>query len=212
MAQPEGACPQCGAKITFRWSSAIQAVCEFCQSILVRTDVDLKKVGVVADIPEDASPIQLNTEGIWNNKAFVVVGRIIYAHEQGQWNEWHLLFSDGTSGWLSDAQLEYAISFRAQLGIQFQSPGHVALGATIQFDGAAYTVTARTNAGYVGVQGQLPFEYWDKQVVTFIDCRTGDGRFATLDFSEYPPLWFVGQFVEIEQLQLKNVRQFEGWY
>lgn len=50
MTQPEGTCPNCGAKIVFRWSSSVQTVCEYCKSILVRTDVDLQKVGQVADL------------------------------------------------------------------------------------------------------------------------------------------------------------------
>ena len=58
-----------------------------------------------------ASPIQIGTEGVYATKPFVVVGRIIYEYEQGGWNEWHIVFNDGTSGWLSDAQLEYVISF-----------------------------------------------------------------------------------------------------
>ena len=45
MSQPVSNCPNCGAKIVFRWSSSVQTVCEYCKSILVRTDVDLKKVG-----------------------------------------------------------------------------------------------------------------------------------------------------------------------
>ena len=45
MTQPTANCPNCGAKIIFRWSSSVQTVCEYCKSILVRTDVDLKKVG-----------------------------------------------------------------------------------------------------------------------------------------------------------------------
>src|ERR1700741_750662 len=114
MSQPSGTCPNCGAKIVFRWSSSVQTVCEYCKSILVRTDVDLKKVGQVADLPPDSSPIQIGTEGSYNHKAFTAIGRIIYEYEQGGWNEWHLMLNDGTSGWLSDAQDEYAISFAAQ--------------------------------------------------------------------------------------------------
>ena len=98
MSRPVGNCPQCGAKIEFRWSGAVQTTCEFCQSILIRTDFDLQKVGKMADLPADASPIQINAEGIWQNKAFTVVGRIVYDFFQGSWNEWHLLFQDGTSG------------------------------------------------------------------------------------------------------------------
>ena len=113
MTQPSATCPNCGAKIVFRWSSSVQTVCEYCKSILVRTDVDLQKVGQVADLPPDSSPIQIGTEGTYNHKAFVAIGRIIYEYEQGSWNEWHLMLNNGTSAWLSDAQDEYAVSFAA---------------------------------------------------------------------------------------------------
>ena len=63
------------------------------------------------DLPDNSSPIQLGTEGIYRNKGFVVAGRIVYQYENGGWNEWHLVFSDGASGWLSDAMAEYAVSF-----------------------------------------------------------------------------------------------------
>ena len=72
MTQPVSNCPNCGAKIVFKWSSSVQTVCEYCKSILVRTDVDLTKVGQVADLAADSSPIQINTEGIYRNQAFVV--------------------------------------------------------------------------------------------------------------------------------------------
>ena len=112
MSQPTGNCPSCGAPVQFRWSSAVQTVCPFCRSILVRTDVDIQKVGQVADLPPDPSPIQLLTEGVYRGTNFQVIGRILYEYENGGWNEWHIVFGDGSSGWLSDAQLQYAISFR----------------------------------------------------------------------------------------------------
>jgi hypothetical protein len=45
----------------------------------------------------------------------------------------------------------------------------------------------------------------------FADLRTEDGRFATLDYSEDPPLLFMGETVDFASLQLRNLRQFEGW-
>ena len=61
---PTANCPNCGAPIRFRWSSAVQTVCEFCHSILVRRDVNLELVGKVADLPPDSSPIQIATEAL----------------------------------------------------------------------------------------------------------------------------------------------------
>ena len=112
MTHPAGTCPNCGAPVEFQWSSAVQTVCSHCRSVLVRRDLDLTKVGVVADLPPDVSPIQVGTKGRFADAAFTVTGRIVYEYGAGTWNEWHLLFSDGSSGWLSDAQLDYAIRAR----------------------------------------------------------------------------------------------------
>jgi Domain of unknown function (DUF4178) len=209
MSSPAANCPNCGAPVKFLWSSAVQTTCEFCHSILVRTDVDLKKVGVVADLPPDASPIQIATEGVYQNKSFVVVGRIIYEYEQGGWNEWHIVFNDGSSGWLSDAQLEYDLSWLAKAPESL--PPNTQKGQAFQWQGKNYQVTSVTKAHYKAVQGELPFEYWDKSDLLFADLRTTTGDFGTIDYSENPPLLFLGRAVEFDELHLKNLRDFEGW-
>ena len=210
MSQPVANCPNCGAKIVFRWSSSVQTVCEYCKSILVRTDVDLKKVGQVADLPPDSSPIQLNTEGIYGGKSFVVVGRILYEYDQGGWNEWHVIKNDGTSAWLSDAQNEYAFSLPAKAP-NLPAASQVQVGNQFNWGNQPYTVTVITPAHYRGVEGELPFQYWDKDEVTFVDLRTQSGKFATLDYSDPEPALYLGEFVEFDDLKLKNLRKFEGW-
>lgn len=211
MADRTANCPNCGAPIRFRWSGAVQTTCEYCRSILVRHDIDFQKVGVVADLPADGSPIQLGTEGVFDNRPFVAVGRIIYEYDQGAWNEWHLMFNDGTSGWLADAQLEYAVSFLVQRDHPLPAPEHIRRGQQFQWDNAVFEITTITEANYRGVEGELPFEYWDKTRVRFADLRTADARFATLDYSENPPLLFMGRIVPFDELRLNNLRRFEGW-
>src|SRR5438876_2228599 len=161
MTQPAANCPNCAAKVVFRWSSSVQTVREYCKSILVRTDVDLKKVGQVADLPPDSSPIQINTEGIYRNKSFVVVGRILYEYDQGGWNEWHVMMNDGTSAWLSDAQNEYAVSSPAKAQ-NLPAASQVQVGQQCNWNNQRYTVSAITPAHYRGVEGELPFQYCDK--------------------------------------------------
>ena len=210
MTQPASTCPNCGAKIVFRWSSSVQTVCEYCKSILIRRDVDLQKVGQVADLPPDSSPIQIGTEGTYNRKAFVVIGRIIYEYEPGTWNEWHLMLSDGSSGWLSDAQDEYAVSFAAP-GRKLPEAAQCQVGQNLVWDNQRYTITTLTNAHYRGVQGELPFQYWDKEDVAFVDLGSETGKFATIDYSDERPVLYLGEMVEFDSLGLKNLRAFEGW-
>ena len=211
MSQPTTNCPSCGAPVQFRWSSAVQTTCPFCRSILVRIDIELKNVGQVADLPYNPSPIQLLTEGTYKGKTFQVLGRIVYEYENGGWNEWHLVFSDGTSGWLSDAQLQYAVSFLANPTNPLPQAASVFRGQTLTLQQTEFQVSTMTLAMYKGVEGELPFPYYGKQDMIFADLRTPGRTFGTLDYSEEPPLLFLGEWVEFEELQLKNLRQFEGW-
>src|SRR5262245_47683528 len=159
MSKPAGNCAGCGAPIQFQWSSAVQTVCPFCRSILVRHDLNLERVGRVADLPEDISPIQLGTEGFYGGKSFVAVGRIVYDYAEGSWNEWHLGFNDGSSGWLSDAQLEYALSHFVETKFPLAQWNQVHRGQRFRWDDTLYEVTTITKARYRGVEGELPFEY-----------------------------------------------------
>ena len=61
------------------------------------------------------------------------------------------------------------------------------------------------------MEGELPFEYWNKDEVLFADLESHDGRFATLDYSDPQPQLYLGEMVEFDSLGLKNLRQFEGW-
>src|SRR3954470_20739288 len=176
MTQPTANCPNCGARIVFRWSGSVQTVCEYCKSVLVRTDIDLDKVGQVADLPPNSSPVQIGTEGVYGKRSFVVIGRIVYEYDQGNWNEWHLVMNDGASGWLSDAQLEYAVSFAAS---GQTLPKGCKVGQQYAWNGHNYTVTTITKAHYCGVEGELPFQYWDKSDVVFVDMMSHSSHFAT---------------------------------
>lgn len=204
------ACPNCGAPVTFRFAQAVQVSCDYCRGVLVRDDLDLRLVGVESAIPEDASPIQLGTTGVWRGKPFTVVGRLAYRSARAAWSEWHLDLG-GTSAWLSDAQLEYAVTRR------IETPDGLAMdklwaGRDRRIDGVDFGITAVYEAQYVGMAGDLPFTYQPSGPLAFVDLR---GRttpaFATVDGSEDPPLVFVGEFVAARDLRLTGLREFEGW-
>ena len=112
--------------------------------------------------------------------------------------------------WLSDAQNEYAVSFAANT-TGLPAVAKIEVGQQYNWSNLRYTLTVITPAHYRGVEGELPFEYWDKTDVTFADFRSETGKFATLDYSDDEPALYLGEFVEFEDLKLKNLRQFEGW-
>jgi Domain of unknown function (DUF4178) len=217
MSAPAANCPSCGAEVRFRWAGAVQTVCEHCSSILVRRDVDLDAVGRVSEPPPATSRIQIGTEGTYKGRRFTVVGRIAYAWQSGAWSEWHLAFGDGRSGWLSDAQDEYAVTFAVPDPPLLPPADALRPGEQVPLEipGGPYAVGAITQARYAGVEGELPFEYWGKEQTPFADLRSESGKLATIDYSESPPLLFAGEFVEWDALKLMHllehgVRRIEG--
>jgi hypothetical protein len=208
MSTPAGNCSSCGAPVEFRWSSAVQTICPFCRSILVRTDVDLKNVGKVGDLPPDPSPLCLLTEGVYKDKQFEVTGRLVYEYDDGGWNEWHIVFSDNTSGWLSDAQLQFAISF-LEPGAQPPPASQATPGQHFTFRNVKYEVSTVTLARYKGFEGELPFPFYGIDQTRFVDLRSPGPQFGTFDYTDN--LVFLGEWVAFDDLKLKNLRQFEGW-
>jgi hypothetical protein len=174
MSGATAACPNCGATLRFAWSGSVQTVCERCRSILVRRDVDVERVGEVSDPPPDTSPIQLGTTGRFEGRAFEVIGRLAYEYDGGAWSEWHLLFNDGKTGWLSDAQLRYAVYERAGDAGALPPQAEVAIGSRVSWRTQRFEVTTITDARYRGTEGELPFESWDRSIERFVDLR-GDG-------------------------------------
>ena len=204
MSERKALCPNCGAEIVFLWAGAIQTTCPACKSILVRHDVDLTKVGQQTEVPPSTSRLKIGSSGRFKGTPFHVVGRIVYRYGRGHWSEWHIRL--GTeSAWLSDANGEYVITKQTPTGNWEPKPDLVA-GDTLSFGKERLTVSTVTVAQYAGVEGELPFEYWDKSESTFVDFRYGNGGFATLDFSDDPPLFFLGEYESFEELKLTGLR------
>lgn len=205
------ACPNCGAPIVFRWAQAVQTTCGYCKSVLVRRDLDLERVGQQADFPQTGSPIQLGTEGKWGTRAFIVVGRIAYAWARGRWNEWHCRLADGNSAWLSDAQLEYAMTSEFTPGGPLPDVDQLHVGDRFQWGHRTFEVATLTRAHYAGTEGELPFTSYDRSECLFVDLQNEDGGLATIDVTDVAPVLYIGEYVDFDALAFRNLREFDGW-
>ena len=200
------ACPSCGAEVAFRSATSAMAVCEYCRSTLLREGEAVRDAGKMAVVLEDYSPIRITTSGIYAGQAFGVVGRIQLRYEEGFWNEWYILFDDGSAGWLSDASGQYAVTLDTGLADDAPPFGQIVPGGQYAWDGVSFTAsdlrTARCTAG----EGELPFQVgpgWEAKVA---DYRQGV-RFLTLDYSEGPkPRRYAGKAVQLGDLRCQLLR------
>ena len=205
-------CPSCGAPVVFKSSASFHCVCEFCRSTLVRHGGNLENLGRMADLLEDASPLQLGTEGRYRGVHFAVVGRIQLRYESGLWNEWHLLFDDMRGGWLSDANGEYVVTFLTPPGATL--PGFATLmpNDELKLAGRDFIVTDLEEALCISGEGELPFAFGAGYPAQLADLRTtgeAESAFASIDYSETPPLFFVGESLPFESFAFANLRGAE---
>jgi hypothetical protein len=210
-------CPECGAPVQFR-GTAVSAVCEYCDTTVVRSGVDIEMVGKVSALVDNGSPVLLHSKGKFDNIPFVVSGRLQVQYDRGTWNEWFLEFADGTIGWLADAQNQFAI-------VRPIDPNQVAgrvprfseyyPGLEVRVAGREVVVVDARGAAYQGAEGMLPFRAQPGMQFYGVDLRGYDGTFVTLDWGNDPnhdqPTPYVGRAVTLQEILLFPLRRFEGW-
>lgn len=160
----------------------------------------------MADLLEDHSPLQINTQGRYKGGNFVIVGRVQYQYAEGVWNEWHILFSNGKSGWLSEASGSYVISFQVPKFETYVNLASYQINDPIIITGQQFRVVTVESAKCIAGEGEIPFKIIPGEINAIIDC-TNESSFASIDFSETPPMLFLGEQVELHTLSLKHLKE-----
>ena len=208
-------CPACGAPVAFR-SAAPFAVCGHCQSLLVRRDVTLESLGRVAEVPDDLSPLQLMTRGVFDKRRFTLVGRLRKTWDEGSWSEWCALFDDQHFGWLAEAQGDLVMTFESPLRAFTQTPSHETLsklnaGDLVPINGRAFTVSDIKQVTVAGAEGELASDVPMNTALTSIDLRGPGLEFATIELTTRDIHLFLGRYVEFADCQFTGLRTLEGW-
>jgi ribosomal protein L37AE/L43A len=201
------ACPSCGAPVELRSAASASAVCSFCRSTLVRDGEALRRIGVSSELFDDHSPLQLGAGGRLQGEAFTLVGRLQYAYADGTWNEWHALFDNGRSAWLSEDNGAYVFSFDAPLAEAAPRVEELRAGTRRGVAGRAWDVAAVTTARLIAAQGELPFAPKLQSAFVVADLRNAQGEVGTLDYSTPGTVhWSVGRGVLLADLALSGLR------
>ena len=207
-------CPQCGAPVEFRSAAAVMAVCASCRSTLLKRGADVERIGEMAAVLDDASPIQINTAGRYDKRAFTVLGRIQLSYDAGSWSEWYVVFDDGAFGWLSDASGQYAITvLLTDTRNAWPAFEKIKPGLRIELGGNIYLASDVRSARCVGGEGELPFRVdagWETRAA---DLRTGN-LFATLDYADAAqnngqPAVYAGKAMSFDALAFTGLRDTE---
>ncbi len=212
----KAACPGCGAPVAFRSAASTHAVCGYCSSTIVREGEALKRIGKMAELFDDHSPLQLGASGVFEGKGFTVAGRLQYAWKDGRWTEWHCVF-DGemepskATGWLSEDNGQYVFMREVPLA---KAPELAALrvGANTAWQGKRFQISALTQVHLSSAQGELPKLPPLSREFTVAELRSDDGTVLSLDYGQEGggAKAYLGSGVQLKGLQLQGLRDDLG--
>ncbi|MCG2594680.1 DUF4178 domain-containing protein [Ramlibacter sp. XY19] len=203
-------CPGCGAPVEFRSAQSAFAVCSYCRSTVVRDGETLSRIGKMAEVFEDFSPLQLMARGRWQGRDFTLVGRLQYRGASGAWTEWHALFADGSSAWLAEDNGAYVMAVPASAGRPLPQPQQLRLDATTAIDGHPYKVSSNEQVALVSAQGELPKLPPLDQPFAMVELRSADNEVLAIDYGSTPPALSRGRPVALEELLLTGLREDGG--
>ncbi len=182
-------CPSCGGSIEFKIGSSVVVVCDYCHSIVARTDRGLEDLGKVAAMVDTGSPLRRDLPGKIRGNGFRIVGRTQLRHPMGGvWDEWYAAFDDGQWGWIAEAQGKYYLTVKTA---RHDLPPYDVLEIGGTYDGMK--VVELATATVISGEGEIPFRVEQGSTYPYADLAGANHRFGTIDYSEDPPLLFEGE-------------------
>jgi hypothetical protein len=206
-------CPGCGAPVNFASAQSTHAVCGYCQSSVVRDGETLKRIGKMAELFDDHSPLQLQTSGTWRGKNFTLVGRLQYKYPEGTWTEWHAILADGSSAYLGEDNGAYVFSVKQAVPREMPPAERFRVGATTAINGESFSVASNQQVMLLSAQGELPHLPALGQPFAMVELRSqgaigaAGGSVLSIDYSTQPPTVTLGQPVLLDDLKLSGLRE-----
>ena len=200
-------CPACGGPTVFRNSWALVTICEFCGATIGRSDRDVKDLGKFAEVGDPASGLRRGVTGKWKGKRFRIAGRVRYRHSGGgSWDEWYLEFPGNRVGWLSEAQGQFALTSKYELGRGVELPAYdgIELMQAIELKGTKLTVREKGVATAEGAEGEIPWQLVPGAEHYYIDLQGDRNQVATFEYGadggQEGQAAFLGTVVTLSEL------------
>jgi endogenous inhibitor of DNA gyrase (YacG/DUF329 family)/uncharacterized membrane protein YgcG len=200
-------CPGCGAPVAFRAAQSTHAVCGYCQSTVVRQGDVLSRLGKMAELFDDHSPLQLFATGHYKERPFTLIGRLQYKAEQGTWTEWNAFFDDGTTGWLAEDNGAYVFTEPLKTQAALPEAARFRVGANTVINGKPFTVASNLQAMLMSAQGELPKLPPLGQTFDMVELRGDDAQVLSIDYTSVPPVVSQGLAVQLDDLNLKGLKE-----
>ncbi len=203
-------CPGCGAPVEFCSAQSTHAVCSYCQSTVVRQGEVLARIGKMAELFDDHSPLQLMASGRMaldgKELAFTLIGRLQFQSAAGRWTEWVAYLEDGSRATLGEDNGSYVFTRPTDPGRALPEAARFRVGSSTAINGQPFSVSFSGPVQLLAAQGELPKLAPLGQPFDLVELRNSDGEVLSIDYGQQPPQVERGRAVRLEDLQLQGLK------
>ena len=203
-------CPGCGAPVQFSSAQSTHAVCGYCQSTVVRSGEVLSRIGKMAEVFDDHSPLQLMASGRiqldGQEQPFTLIGRLQYKSEAGIWTEWVAFLPDGSLASLGEDNGSYVFTRPTPAGRELPEAARFRVGMTTAINGQPYSVAFNGPVQLIAAQGELPQLPPLGQLFDLVELRSSSGEVLSIDYGQQPAHLERGRSVLLEDLQMQGLK------
>lgn len=206
-------CPGCGAPVEFASAQAAYAVCPYCQSSIVREGDVLQRIGKMAEIFNDYSPLKLGQTGQFQKgkdgkpEGFRLIGRLQYKGDTGSWNEWLALTDGNEMAVVSEDNGQFVLARASDVPARnLPDESRWRPGQNVAISGVQYSVTSVVHAQLMAAEGEMPKKPELGKPFTVVELRSQDDRVLSIDYSEAPPSIYLGEPVKLADLKIAGLK------
>jgi hypothetical protein len=170
-------------------AQSTHAVCGYCQSTVVRQGEVLSRIGKMAELFDDHSPLQLFATGSSQKRQgapFTLIGRLQYKTAEGTWTEWNALLTMAATGWLAEDNGAYVFT-------QPDAPSATCPRRTVfawanhRHQRQAVQRGQQCLRPLISAQGELPKLPALGQPFDVVELRSASGEVLSIDYTGTPP-------------------------
>ena len=202
-------CPQCAAEHQLRDPSTVTFVCEYCENVVLWDQQGVSLSGKQSRLIEGFSRLYRGATGALKGERFEVLGRVRYSFGRGFWDEWYLMFENGTPLWITEDNHEFCQQEQIDNSPKLEDFENYEIRQEITLDGTSFLIQEKGMAICLGIEGFLPKNVLPNETYPFVDgsCLDGKRTFGLEYDGEKPtdpPTVFIGTWFVSEDMILED--------
>ena len=190
-------CPACGAalKLENRFQQVIN--CSYCGSTVnITTRADDQAVTLNTTV----SRFRVGLKASLYSRPFEVKAHVRFVYEEGAWDEYYLVFSDGKIGWLQEDEGLLILFSKQVLESSILSAEDIQVGTIIEVNDQPFFVTEKIKAVIASVSGELPYKIYTGSACLCVDGNVAGKPYALEIYPDEISL-SKGEIINLSALQ-----------